>query len=178
MFLVAVFCGFIMPGMIRRDDEGKNYFTIYLNEAKIGATDSRDTIDEVMAKARRMISGDSTELIYARMDLEVEGKKVLFGVIDSEKTLLNRVAGVLQENSIQTLQRAYTVKVNEYSVNLATSEEVESLLNAALDKYDAKEEYNVELVLDPTRELHVLTARVNKKVEQEEEEKEVFWESV
>ena len=77
MFLFAVLCGFMMPGMIEFDDGGKNYFTIYLNESKIGATDSRDTIDEVMAQARRIIAGESTELIYAKMDLEVEGKEVL-----------------------------------------------------------------------------------------------------
>ena len=177
MFLFAIVSGFLMPGMIRPDDGGKNYYTIYLNEAKIGATDSRDTIDEVLAQARRIIAGDSTDLIYAKMDLEVEGEEVLFGAVDSERTLLNRVAGVLQENSIQTLQRAYTVKVNEYSVNLATSDEVKALLNAALDKYDTKDEYSVELVLDPTRELHVLTAQINKKEEQEKEENEVFWES-
>ena len=177
MFLFAVFCCFTMPGMVAPNEEGTNYYTIYLNEAKIGATDSRDTIDEIMAQARRMIVGDSTELIYARMDLEVEGESVLFGKIDREKTLLNRVAGVLKENSIQTLQRAYTVKVNEYSVNLASSDEVKALLDAALDKYDTKDEYSVELVLDPTRELHVLTAQINKIEEQEEEEKEVFWES-
>lgn len=177
MFFLAILYGLTMPGMIARDDGEKNYFTIYLNEAKIGATDSRDNIDEVMAKARRILAGDSTELIYAKMDLEVVGKKVLFGKIDSQRTLLNRVAGVLQENSIQTLQRAYTVKVNEYSVNLASSDEVKTLLDAALNKYDPEDEYSVELVLDPTRELHVLTAQVNKKEEQEEEEKEVFWES-
>ena len=177
MFFCAVIFGFMMPGMIKRDDGGKNYYTIYLNESKIGATDSRDTIDEIMAQARRIIAGNSTELLYARMDLEVEGQRVYFGKIDNEKTLLNRVAGVLQENSIQTLQRAYTVKVNEYSVNLASSDEVKALLDAALDKYDTKDEYSVELVLDPTREVHVLTAQINKKEEQEKEEKEVFWES-
>ena len=177
MLLFAMGFVFWMPGMIAEDNREKNYFTIYLNEAKIGATDSRDTIDEVMARARRIIAGDSTELMYARMDLEVNGEKVLFGRIDSERTLLNRVAGVLKENSIQTLQRAYTVKVNEYSVNLATSDEVKQLLEAALDKYDTKNEYSVDLVLDPTRELHVLTAQIKKTEEKEEEEKEVFWES-
>lgn len=177
MLFFAIGYIFVMPGMIVGDHRDKNYFTIYLNEAKIGATDSRDTIDEVMAQARRIIAGGSTELIYARMDLEVNGEKVLFGRIDSKRTLLNRVAGVLKENSIQTLQRAYTVKVNEYSVNLATSDEVKQLLEAALDKYDINNEYSVELVLDPTRELHVLTAQIHKTEEKEEEEKEVFWES-
>ena len=177
MFVFAIVFCIMMPGIIKIDDGGKNYYTIYLNESKIGSTDSRDTIDEIMAQARRMIAGDSTDLLYAKMDLEVEGQRVFFGKIDKEKTLLNRVAGVLQENSIQTLQHAYTIKVNEYSVNLASSEEVKALLDAALNKYDVEDKYSVELVLDPTRELHVLTAQINKKEEQENEEKEVFWES-
>ena len=177
MFVIAVCCCFWMPGMIAFHEGGENYFTIYLNESKIGATDSIDTIDEVMAQARKIIAGDSTELLYARMDLEVEGKEVIFGRIDSQRTLLNRVAGVLVENSVQTLQRAYTVKVNEYSVNLSSSDEVKQLLDAALNKYDTKDEYSVKLILDPSRELHVLTAQVEKKEVQEAEEKEVFWES-
>ena len=177
MFIVAVCCLFWMPGMIAFDEGVDNYFTIYLNEAKIGATDSRDTIDEVMAQARRIIAGDSTDLLYARMDLEVEGKNVLFGFVDNKRTLLNRVTGVLVENSVQTLQRAYTVKVNEYSVNLANSDEVKQLLDAALDKYDTDDEYSVSLHLDPTRELNVLTAQVEKIEEQKAQEKEVFWES-
>ena len=177
MLYVAVAFLLWMPGLIVEDNAEANYFTIYLNEAKIGTTDSKDKIHEIMAQARRIIAGDSNDLIYARMDLEVNEETVLFGKIDNEKILLNRIAGVLQENSIQTLQRAYTVKVNEYSVNLATSEEVKMLLDAALDKYDTENEYSVELVLDPTRELHVLTARINRVEEKEEEEKEVFWES-
>ena len=177
MFLFAIGFVFMMPGVIAVDNTEKNYFTIYLNDEKIGAADSRDTVDEAMAQARRNIAGDSTELIYTKMDLEIEAKKVLFGFVNSKNTLVERVTEVLRDNSIQTLQRAYTVKVNEYSVNLATSEEVKRLLDVALDKYDTKDEYSVDLVLDPTRELHVLTAQINKIEEKEEEEKEVFWES-
>ena len=54
MFLVAIVFGFMMPGMIQIDDGGKNHYTVYLNESKIGATDSRDTIDKVMAQARSL----------------------------------------------------------------------------------------------------------------------------
>ena len=175
MFLFAIGFVFMMPGVIAVDNTEKNYFTIYLNEEKIGAADSRDTVDEVMAQARRNIAGDSTELIYTKMDLEIEAKKVLFGFVNSKNTLVERITEVLRDNSIQTLQRAYTVKVNEYSVNLATSDEVKELLNAALDKYDTKDEYSVELVLDPTRELHVLTAQINKKEEQEKEDRKKLY---
>ena len=71
---------------------------------------------------------------------------------------------------MQEYYTSFTLKcqvVNEYSVNLASSDEVKELLNAALNKYHTKDEYSVELVLDPTRELHVLTAQINKKEEKE-----------
>ena len=32
MFLFAILCGFMMPGMIKIDDGEKNFYTIYLNE--------------------------------------------------------------------------------------------------------------------------------------------------
>ena len=173
-FMVAFFYAFLMPGIDKIENTEKNFYTIYLNEAKIGHTDSKEKVKDLMAQARRIIAGDSTELMYARMDLEVEARKSIFGIIDSDKTLLNRIAAVLQENSIQTLIPAYTVKVNNYSVNLASSEEVIALLDAALNKYDTEDKYGVSLVLDPIRELNVLTAKVETREEQKQEENKAF----
>ena len=177
MLTLAFGCFLYAPGILADEIPGDNYFTFYLNESKIGAASSKEQIMEIMAKARQMIVGQSKELLYIDADLEIVGEEVFFGKIDDEKDLLNRVAGVFQENSVPTLQPAYTVKVDDYSVNLGSSDEVRALLNAALDKYDTKDEYSVELVLDPTRELHVLTAQINKKEEVKEQETEVFFES-
>lgn len=177
MILFSLGCFFVVPGILVNEKPGDNYFTFYLNEAKIGSTASKEQITEIMSQARRMIVGKTKELMYIDMDLEIVGQQVVFGVIDEQKELLERVAGVFQENSVPTLQRAYTVKVDDYSVNLASSEEVKALLNAALDKYDTKDEYSVELVLDPNRELQMLTAQIHKKEEIKEKETEVFFES-
>jgi murein DD-endopeptidase MepM/ murein hydrolase activator NlpD len=170
----AFFYAFFMPSLVKIEEAGTNYFTIYLNESRIGSTDSKSKVYDLMAQARRMIAGDSTELVYARTDLEIEEEEVVFGAIDDDKTLLNRIAGVLQENSIQTLQHAYTVKVNNYSVNLASSEEVIELLDAALNKYDENDEYGVSLVLNSSRELNVLTAKVSPREEEEPESYPAF----
>lgn len=177
MLSIAIAYLFYLPGFLTDEPGGDNYFTFYLNEIKIGSTASRSEITEIMTKARRMITKDSEELMYIDMDLEIIGEEVVFGIVDKEKELLERVAGIFVENSVQTLHHAYTVKVDDYSVNLASSEEVVALLDAALNKYDTKDEYSVELVLDPTRELHVLTAAIHKKEEVKAQETEVFFES-
>ena len=89
--------------------------------------------------------------------------------------LLEWITAALEESAVQTLQRAYTVKINNFTVNLASSEEVASLLEAALNKYDEKNRYGIKLILDPSRELTVLTAQVVKNEEKEEERIPAFW---
>lgn len=177
MLMIGIGYMFYMPGILTDKSNENNYFTFYLNDTKIGSSGSREEIYDIMTRARRIIASTSDELMYIDMDLEIVGESVLFGRVDDEEVLLNRVTGAFQENSIQTLHQAYTVKVDDYSVNLANSGEVVALLEAALDKYDVKNEYSVDLVLDPTRELRILTADVKKTKEVKEQEGEVFFES-
>jgi murein DD-endopeptidase MepM/ murein hydrolase activator NlpD len=66
---------------------------------------------------------------------------------------------VLRQNIRETMQRAYTMKVNEYMVNLGSAGEVQELLQAAIAKYDTEGLFGVEMVRDSDREFSVLTAR-------------------
>ena len=70
------------------------------------------------------------------------------------------------------MNRSYVVKINDFMINLASKEEVTQVLQAALDKYDTAEtgSYKAELLLDPARELPVLTARVVSEEEAKEQE--------
>ena len=43
-------------------------------------------------------------------------------------------------SSQQTLHRSYTVKINEYTVNLSSKDEVLELLHSSIDKYDTENE--------------------------------------
>lgn len=171
----AFFYVFFLPNLVKIEEAGNNFFTIYMNETKIGSTDSREKIDSLIARARRIIAGDSTDINYIELDMQVEAKEVFFGEIDRDKVLLERITAAMEESLVQTLQRAYTVKINNFTVNLASSEEVISLLEAALNKYDEKNRYGIKLILDPTRELTVLTAQVVKNEEKEEEGIPAFW---
>lgn len=163
----AFVCVFLMPGLELGQDGGNNYFTVTLNGTLIGHVDSRETVDEYMMEARERIARRSEGLVYTGTDLEIEADKVFFGRIDAKRKMVDRMEEALNSNVIQTLKHSYTVKVNEYSVNLASSEEVISLLEASLGKYDDKNQYDVHLILDPTRELNVLTAKVQSNEEAE-----------
>ena len=54
----------------------------------------------------------------------------------------------LKDNVKQTLHRSYTVKVNDYTVNLASKDEVLKLLRSSIGKYDTEGKYDVNLALD------------------------------
>ena len=105
-------------------------------------------------------------------DLETVGSEVLWGKIDAPGQVIDNMVDIFRSDVKETLQRSYVVKINEYMVNLSRKDEVISLLQAALDKYDSESRYQVELHLDPARELSVLTTQIQNQEEVVEEVQE------
>lgn len=168
---LSLLCMFLfVPAMERPVIDENNYFKIYLNNTFVGAVHEEAQVRELMTAARAMLARESSELVLLEPDLNVQGSSVYFGRTDSRDYIINYMYGVLSEGILRTRERAYTVKVNEFTVNLRTADEVVTLLNAAKDKYDPDGEYVVELVLDDKRELNVLTTQIVKKEEQAEED--------
>lgn len=168
---------FFMPGYIKIESTGDNMFTVLLNGTEVGHVGDSAVAEECLKQARRELAGDGEELVLIDSNMELEGKEVFWGHIDDEETITQNMEAVLKDNVKQTLHRSYTVKINEYTVNLASKEEVLRLLRSSIGKYDAGSEYDVSLVLDPTREINVLTTSVQSKAEQqaeEEQQAEVF----
>ncbi len=174
--LAVIVSIFFMPGYIKIESTGDNMFTVVLNGETVGEVGDRKTAEECLKQARKIMAGDGEELVLIDSNMELEGKEVFWGHIDGEDAVTERMVEVLGRNVKQTLHRSYTVKINEYTVNLASKDEVLELLHSSVDKYDTRKEYDVELVLDPTRELNVLTTNIMTKEEKkaEEEERDVF----
>lgn len=171
--VLAVIAGiFFMPGYIKIESNGNNMFTVLLNGTNVGTLGNEAAAEECLKQARRILAGDGEELVLCDSNLELEGREVFWGHIDDEETITDNMVKVLTENVKQTLHRSYTVKINEYTVSLSSKEEVLALLSSSVGKYDEADEYDVELALDCTRELNVLTAGVRSKSEQQKEEEQ------
>ncbi|MDD3413653.1 MAG: M23 family metallopeptidase [Lachnospiraceae bacterium] len=167
-FLVFLFVQGIEPCK----STGDNFYEVTLNGEFVGSLKNPQQIEKALIEARKSLAKTSKELILADADVQYTGKEVVYGKIDSLKTVENRMVNVLKKNVLKTAKRAYTVKINEYTINLQSSEEVVRLLEEAKNQYDLSDEYAVELVLDPTRELNVLTGKILKKEELKEQENE------
>lgn len=159
------------PSRTKFEKAGDNMFTVWLNGTKVGVVSDEEEADLYLARARKQLAEDAAGIVLAESDISLEGQEVLFGRVDSEDTVVNSMESVLKGNERQTLKQAYTVKINEYTVNVASTEEVYQLLQAAVNKYDTEKQYQVLLTKDTTRELNVLTAKVESLEEKEKEEK-------
>ena len=160
-----------MPSFVKFQKGPNNIFTVILNDVNVGTVESRDDAYKALRMARKAISDNVEELTLATANISVNGDNVLWGQVDSLSNVAARMADVLSSSKKSTLNRAYSLKINEFSVNLSSIDEVMTLLNTAIAKYDTESQYSVNLVLDPTREVNVLTTQVLSKeaVKREEE---------
>ena len=169
--LVIIICWILfMPSFVKFEKGGDNIFTVKLNDVVVGIADSREDAYEAYREARRSIASADGELVLAKADLVIEGSNVLWGTVDSASTMSRKMTDVLGENLRSTLNRSYSIKINEFAVNLASIDDVMKLLSTALSNYDTEGLYDVSLVLDTDREVNVLTPQVLSKEEVKKEE--------
>ena len=151
---------FILPVYTPITSSGNNMFKVSLNGVYVGTLASEQAAVKCLREARRKYAKGSEELLLADAQISTEGEEVYFGQIDSKKAVRAKMLEVLQNSSTETLERSYTVKINKFSVNLSSKDDVYTLLQTALGRYDTEKNYSVELVADPTREVNVLTSEI------------------
>lgn len=168
--LVIVLWILFMPSMVTYRKGGNNYYTVKLNDVVVGHAGSKMDAYAAYRRARRVFAVGFDELTLSDTDLSIEGQNITWGAVDSPEAMSNQMVDILRNNRKTTLNRAYSIKINEFAVNLSSVEEVMQLLNTAIGKYDKEQQFDVKLILDPTREVNVLTPQVLSKEEVQKEE--------
>lgn len=171
---VVLAAAFFLPSYAKFEKTGDNWFAVKINGTAVGVMGDTERLEEYIRQVRGGIAAESEELVFMDVKVETEGKEVLWGKIDPEEQILENIDKALRSGIKETLHRSYTVKVNDYTVNLSSIEDVMALLQASIDKYATEDKFSVELSLDSTREFNVLTTNVvEKKEEQEHDSYEV-----
>lgn len=171
LVIIAVWILF-MPSLVKYQKGGNNIFKVILNGTEVGTVESRNDAYSALRIARKAISDSTDELTLATSNISVEGSNVIWGTVESPNVVADRMKAVLDNNKKSTLNRAYSIKINEFAVNLASIDEVMELLETALSHYDTEDQYDVKLVMDPGREVNVLTTLVQSKEEVKREEEQ------
>lgn len=157
----TLFLGLLfLKGYTPFEETGENLFHIQVNGRDVGTLGDKERIDELLLQARKNVVAESTELVFMKADVTVVGEQVLWGKVDQEEEVALRMEEALRANIQETLHRSYTLKVDEYTVNLSSMGDVQTLLQAAIDKYGNQGKFTIELKNDDNREFGVLTANV------------------
>ncbi|MCL2718808.1 MAG: M23 family metallopeptidase [Lachnospiraceae bacterium] len=153
---------FFIPSYTPYEVVSDYIYGIFVNGQRVGTVLNIAEAEVKLREARRLIAATSEELIFVETNLTYEEIEIFPGddLIDEPGQVLARMTNVLRNNIRETMHRSYTVKINDFMVNLASKEEVTALLQAAIDKYDEEQKFAVRLALDADRELSVLTAEV------------------
>jgi len=159
-FLVILFCAVLLPSYRTLESSGDNTYDVSLNGTYVGRLDDPAKAEDCLREARRKVNSESEELVLVHTELTYISSEELYGSISDTKDVIEAMSTVLSRDSRETMERAYTVKIGQYSINLASTDEVTSLLQAALDKYQDDEGYKPVLGFDHNRELSVLTPEV------------------
>lgn len=163
MVVASMIAAFFLPSIIFYESTGDNRFRVFLYEEEVGYVADQDIIDNCIRQARRELASAADGLyIIEEPVVRLEGEEVFWGSYDDAETLTANIKEVMVEHERETLIRAYTVKVNSQTVNLATAEEVSELLSGTVALYDTEGRYELDMNLNPERELNVLTASVNR----------------
>ncbi|MCI6331145.1 MAG: M23 family metallopeptidase [Lachnospiraceae bacterium] len=180
MFLVAMVIFLCAPGLKKysKDADGTNLVSVYMNGTLVGTVEDTSRIDSIVTNARKRVARENTGLVLIKADIVLRGSTEIFGTINTDEEIEENVYRLMLENSVETKESAYEVKINRFTVKLKTADEVIALLEAAKNVYDTEDTYSVNLVLDPTRELDVLTTEMvrndEKSDDNEEEEVDVL----
>ncbi len=153
-------CLLFVDGPASFESTGYNLFQVVIGDEIVGTVHDEETAERLLIEARRKIASESEELVLIDAEMTLVGDEVLWARVDKEEVLLANMEEALRHNTKKTLKSAYTMKVDEYMVSLGSIEEVQALLQAAVDKYDSEDKFDVELVKDYEREFNVLTANV------------------
>ncbi len=170
MLLTALLV-FVLAPALKGNLESNDLITIFINGISVGETNDASRVENMILEARKRIAKESNELVLINYNVVLSGTKAIFGSIDSDSTVTDNIYQVFSESIQKTKEPVYEVKINELTINLRTPEEVLELLKAVKAPYDEGNEFLIDIVRDPTRELNVLTTDISRETGEKEEEK-------
>lgn len=168
--LAVTLAALFLPNIEPVKSVGNNIYTLFVNGTEIGKVNSADEADSLLNQARRKVAGNSSQVMLIEAEPELVGEEVLRGTTDDPEVMVAKIVEVYNHSIKSTMQHSYTVKIDEFMVNVGSAQEVVSLLDTAIHKYDTENKYSVTLDADHSREVPVLVPVITQNEEEEETE--------
>lgn len=169
--LLILFMGLLlMQGIVKLESRGDNLFHIFINGARVGSVADPEDAEHMLWEARREIAAPAQGLVLMDVEMTYVGEEVLYGYVDDPQEVYGNILQALRTGVRETSVLSYTLKMDEYMVNLASLEEMEKLLQAVVSKYDSEGKFGVDILQDENRLFNVLTANAVDRQKQSQEQ--------
>lgn len=136
----------VEAGLGLRTTEGFEGYTVVLNGTRIGVTDDADAAREALLSVRNRLNEEYGMTVYADTDLQVYADSSCRGNVLTQAELENKIYEAVGAMAYVPNDTAYTVRIDDYMVTVRTEEEVVELLEAAKNRMEGTEGFQVELV--------------------------------
>lgn len=165
--LAIVLSALFLPVFKPVKSVGNNIFGLYINGNYIGKFDSELDAERLLNQARRKVAGVSADVLLIEAETEIVGEEVLVGKVDDPEIMLPKILDQYRASVKETMQHAYTLKIDDYMVNVDSAEAAIEIMEASIERYAEPGSFKVSLTADPDSALPVFIPRIEK-IEEEE----------
>lgn len=124
-------------------------YMVVLNGEELGYVSEESVATDALLSVRSRLNSENNGLALVESDMDVYTERA-GGAVLTEQQLSATMYSMLSEDVIESdcTQDAYTVRIDDFTVTLASKDDVTALLQKVKDKYSDSNEFTVELVED------------------------------
>lgn len=131
-----------------RMSDGVSGYTVVLNGMPIGCTESEEAARNALQMVRNRLNEENGTTVYANTELEVFADDNIRGELLDEAELEKALYGAVSAGAYVSENVVYTVRIDDYMVQVGSETEVIELLEAAKNRIAGEDAgaFQVELV--------------------------------
>lgn len=131
--------------------EGTTCYSVVLNGVRLGVVEDADMANTALLNARTKLNTDYGLTVYADANLEVYVNETYKGRLSSQQDLENAMYSSILRCAYIPDDTVYTVRIDDFMVTVSSEAEVVELLEAAKNRMEGTEGFQVELVNETVR---------------------------
>ncbi|MBA4685629.1 MAG: peptidoglycan DD-metalloendopeptidase family protein [Candidatus Galacturonibacter soehngenii] len=152
----------VNPVISNRGDRDGTFYRIVINGQEEGTVLEENVANDLVMQARKQIASESQDIVYMDYSYEIVPDKKIVGSVDNLDVVKDNVYQELKSCIVATKQKAYTIKVDDFSITLPSKDAVISLLSEAKNKYDQENQFSIDLIQVEKQELIALQPNIYK----------------
>lgn len=145
--------------------EANRYYEVTLEGNVVGSVKNPDVVEQAFLDARARISRETDGLVLSDVEYSTRKVRKIFGSTLETDALTDAIYEELHKDVVTARKKAYLLKIDGFTLTVGSYQDVLEVLNATKNKFDLKDEFEINIVSETERELNIYTAQVKRREE-------------